>query len=145
MHGQHVNFSKWGLNKPNGRHFQQCIVTHNVYTKNYIFDDISCDLEACYTCSIPTRNSFQIRGHMPSNFDTEFLAILDKNSLKTRGNFRSELIWTNSSWCLEDAYCTPGVRQIPPFGLHSWMKQNKKGSKMDIKISQVSKYSKVNL
>ena len=43
LHGQVVNLTRWGPNKPNGRHFQQCIQTHNIYTENYIFDDISCD------------------------------------------------------------------------------------------------------
>ena len=137
LHGHPVNMSRWGLNKPNGRHFQQCIETHNLYTENYIFDDISCDLESCYSCFIPTRISFQIRGLLPRSLDSEFLAILDGNTLNTRGNFRSEMTWKKSFWCLENEFCTPGIRQIPPFGLRSWAN---KETKMEIKLTQASNF-----
>ena len=56
--------------------------------------------------------------------------------LKVRGESKSEMIWKNSSWCLDDTLYTPGIEQVPPFGLKKWIVKET-DDYLDLKITQV--------
>ena len=57
-------------------------------------------------------------------------------ALKVRGESKSEMVWKNSSWWLDDKLNTPGVEQVPPFGLKKWI-DKETDEFLDLKITQV--------
>jgi hypothetical protein len=74
---------------------------------------------------------------LPKNFDSRYLAILnDGMALKVRGESKSEMNRKNTSWCLDDTFCTSGIEQVPPFGLKKWI-DKKTDEFLDLKITQV--------
>ena len=122
--GINVSFVKWGKNQPNGKDWQQCIVAH-FDGKDLEYDDVNCITEFCYSCEIPTKNTYKLRGNITLGAEREYLVGLGmmSNDTKIRGFTETECFWNglNNTWVFgQKLQLEKSTNNMPPVGVNKW-------------------------
>ena len=122
--GINVSFVKWGKNQPNGKDWQQCIVAH-FDGKDLEYDDVNCITEFCYSCQIPTKNTYKLRGNITLGAEREYLVGLGmmSNDTKIRGFTETECFWNglNNTWVFgQKLQLEKSTNNMPPVGVNKW-------------------------
>ena len=129
INGKDLSFFKWGKNQPNGKNWQQCI-TASFDGKELTYDDRHCDNEFCYTCKIPSKNNFKLRGNIPNQAEREYFVGIGTKSKDTNvsswpmitGFEKTNCFW-NGTWLFGQHLRLENLTSnMPPVGTQKWNK-----------------------
>ena len=128
VNGKEASFVKWGKNQPNGKNWAQCIITTLHSGGDLFYDDVPCKNEYCYSCQIPTKSIYKLRGNIPIGVEREYYVELGQMSKDTKlqGFKETECFW-NGTWEFGNAFGNnlnlgKSMSKMPPVGLQ---KRNK--------------------
>ena len=111
-----VPYLKWHLNQPNGGETQKCIVTYESY-----LDDVECNLKRCFSCQIPEKSMFVLRGPIPTETERKYFVTMNRKHTEIRGLTETECFWKDGKWNFgKNLKIDNTTNNMPPVGLKTW-------------------------
>ena len=116
LDGNAVSYSKWFLNEPNGKDYEQCVSTNQ---DSYF--DVNCIHKRCFTCKMPIQqNLYILRGKIPFGIDREYFISMHGQETEISGTKGTECSW-NQTWNFGSKLKQDlSISNIPPVGLQDW-------------------------
>ena len=111
----HVPFERWNLNEPNGKDYEQCVILRNGH-----YFDTHCLEKQCFTCKMPAKKIYTLRGNIPFGLDRDYFISMDGQKTEIIGTKGTRCSW-NSTWNFgSNLEMDQPLSNLPPLGLRGW-------------------------